>query len=209
MDKEILEQYKKALIEESQSFDFSQERKWILSDRQDYYDKKFAFTNDQIARLRDIDRQIREKEKRVFDQSVHLLRYLDQTRATYAFDDLNFDCKIDLFSDELFDHDDDLCGNPFVTYSPIHIGNIASTNSLIYKHPDLDTDALYQLWHQEHYWDRFEQINAAFTDYEYCVSFQELLCYSHCAFEDLLKTDTVWYSIKMEMQNFIEFPANT
>lgn len=208
MDKETLGKYKKALIEASQSNEWDRERACILSERKRYYDCRFEFTNEQIVRLRDLDRQIREKEKRVFSQLVHLVRYLDQTQPSYAFDDLEFDCEIDLFSDELFDNDENLVGNPFVTYEPVHLSNLAITGSLIYEQPELDAEALYQLWYQEHYWNRFDQINTAFTDYEYCISFQELLCYSNCAFEDLLKTDTIWYSIKIEMQNFIEFPAN-
>ena len=176
------------------------EHKWQLYKRRNSMYKHFKFTKRNITRLNQINKMLREKERKAFQLArQYETTVLKQMNTNKFISDYEIDFEIALFSDKKYKNIEDMLGNPFYTDKyALHFFKkdsivqsdkeetekcrLSNHNDLGEKHP---------LYGQNH-----------------CALFHHLYDHTYLAWKDIIEVEEIWIEVILRLQN-IQMVKNT
>jgi predicted esterase YcpF (UPF0227 family) len=175
----------------------------ILRNRKSFLNSKFIFSEKNINKLIQLNKQLEIKEKHVCFQYIDIHKSLDSINNTdYKTFDVNCNLSIELFSDTLFNNDEELCGNPYEVFD-LMVFEYERHESI---NKNQSNEKIYADTMQVLYRNRFnhEPLYKPLAALNLCDTMQQIILYSKASLEDLIITDCIWIELKLELQSKIE-----
>ena len=146
----------------------------------------FEFTEECIERVRLLNELLRKEEQRVLAFSKKKLWSLDEFKRLGTIDDYNFDCVLQVFSDN------DDCNKR----NDVEEGNPIYENYLTIFGKNQDDCFFTDDWNELYAEHPLRHIPI-------CYSMHCIYSHSHLTWEDILQIDDVWIDIKVDYQFMI------
>ena len=146
----------------------------------------FEFTEERIERVRLLNNLLRKEEQRVLAFSKKTLWSLDEFKRLGTIDDYNFDCELQVFSDN------DDCNKR----NNVEEGNPIYENYLTIFGKNKDDCFFTDDWNELYAEHPLRHI-------PFCYSMHCIYSHSHLTWEDIVQIDDVWIDLKVDFQFMI------